>query len=128
LTLDLLKAWAPQAYGIWTLVLIAALYFVREWRETRKMSSADRLARREGYAHQVQVLLKENRDLGSDMRELREEYDDYRRLCREETDQLRTQIRLLEDELQGLKRRLDAQGSAAGRMISDMRSEPPRRI
>jgi predicted nucleic acid-binding Zn-ribbon protein len=119
--LEILKAWAPQAYGIWTLVLIAVVYFVREWRETRKLSAADRLARREGYSHQVANLQAENRALGQDMRNLREEYDEYRRLCREETDQLRAHIRALEDELQGFKRRLDSQASAAGRLITDAR-------
>lgn len=118
-----LKEWAPQAYGIWTLVLIAIIYFAREWRETRKLSSADRLARREGYASQVENLQRENRLLQLDLTNLRHEYDDYRRLCQQETDDLRDQIIELETKMAGLKRRVDTQAVTLPRLIEDSRKE-----
>lgn len=102
-----LKEWAPQAYGIWTLVLIAGVYFIREWRETRKLSSEDRQARREGFTWQVENLQRENRDLQTDLASLRREYDGYRQICHAETDQLRQQILALESEIAGFKRQRD---------------------
>jgi predicted nucleic acid-binding Zn-ribbon protein len=122
---ELLKQWAPQAYGIWTLVLLAIVYLAREWRETRKLSSADRLARREGYAAQVASLQDENRNLRQDIALLRREYDGYRHLCQEENDQLRGTVRELEDKVAGLKRRIDQQGSSTRRIIEDARDKPP---
>lgn len=101
---EVFKDWAPQAYGIWTLVLMAIVYFAREYRETRKLSSADRQARREGFTWQVENLQRENRDLQTDLTALRREYDAYRKLCHEETDQLRDQVLSLENEVAGLKR------------------------
>ncbi|WP_028970168.1 hypothetical protein [Sphingomonas sp. URHD0057] len=119
----LFREWAPQAYGIWTLVLFAFVYLVREWRETRKLSSADRLARREGYALQVENLQRENRLLQTDLNALRHEYDDYRRLCHDETDALRSQVVRLEDEVTGLKRRIDSQAVSLARQVDDMRKD-----
>lgn len=101
---DLFKDWAPQAYGIWTLVLMAFAYFAREWRETRKLSADDRQARREGFTWQVENLQRENRGLQTDLASLRREYDDYRAICHAETDQLRGQVVLLETEVAGMKR------------------------
>lgn len=121
--LALLKDWAPQAYGIWTLVLLAIVYFAREYRETRKLSSDDRQARREGFAAHVESLQGENRSLRSDLFDLRREYDDYRRLCQHETNQLRDEVRHLEDKVVGLNRRLDSQASALGRQIHDVRKD-----
>lgn len=121
--LALLREWAPQAYGVWTLVLIAVLYFIREWRETRKLSSTDRLARREGYALQVENLQRENRFLQTDLTNLRHEYDDYRRLCQQETDDLRNQVIQLENNVAGLRRRVDTQAATLPRLIEDTRKD-----
>lgn len=106
----ILTEFTPGAYGIWTGVLMFAAWFLKEWRETRKLSADDRLARREGYAKQVESLQKENRALGADLAKLRKEYDDYRHLCQSETDALRQNIIRLEGELSGYKRRVDMQG------------------
>lgn len=94
----------PGAAGIWTGVLMFAGWLAKEWRETRKLSAEDRVARRDGYAKQVEMLMKENRELGVDMRELREEYDLHRRQCQIETDQLRRMVIDLEGKLEGLNR------------------------
>lgn len=111
--------WQPQAYGIWTGVIMFAGWLLRELRETRKLSTEDRQARREGFAHQVEGLQVENRNLRLDLSALRHEYDDYRRLCHHETDELRGQVVELSNELTGLKRRLDSQSVAVARQIRD---------
>lgn len=103
-TPNIFGQWAPQAYGIWTLVIMAATYSAREWRATRKLSAEDRQARREGFTWQVENLQRENRQLNADLASLRREYDDYRALCHAETDQLRKQVMTLEGDIAGLKR------------------------
>lgn len=125
---DVLKDWAPQAYGIWTLVLMAVVYFAREYRETRKLSSEDRQARREGYTRDVENLRIENRSLRGELRDLNADYgdyrrahqaefDEYRRLCRDENEQRLQEVRLLEDKVRGLERKIDAQSAAIPRVI-----------
>lgn len=111
--------WSPGAYGIWVLVAMFGIYLLREWRETRKLSSADRQARREGFEHQVDVLMHENRRLGEDLRALRHEYDNYRRQCLEENDQRVAEIRRLENELHGLQRQMRSQAQTLPRVIED---------
>lgn len=94
----------PGAVGIWLAVGMLAIHFIREWRENRKLSADDRIARRNGYEVQVRDLRNENRALIEDLRELRKEYDEHRKLCQQETDQLRNMVMALQDEVQGLKR------------------------
>lgn len=113
----ILAAFTPGAFGVWTGVLMFAAWWLREWRETRKLSADDRLARREGYAKQVESLAAENRRLRGDLAEAERRHDEYRHACQSETDQLRQEIRGLEDEVTGLKRRLDAQASTLGRAV-----------
>jgi outer membrane murein-binding lipoprotein Lpp len=105
--IPLLRQFTPGAYGIWTLVMMGAVFFAREWRETRKLSAEDRLARRDGYAKQVETLMAENRQLGADLRQVREEYDAHRRQCYQETDQLRKMIIDAQNEAAGSNRRID---------------------
>jgi septal ring factor EnvC (AmiA/AmiB activator) len=109
----------PGAAGIWTLVVMFAAYLLREWRETRKLSFEDRLARREGYAKQVEDLTLENRKLREDVTRAWHEHEEYRRLCHTETDQLRSEIQSLSNEVAGFKRAI-----AAGE-ISAVRTLPP---
>lgn len=96
----------PASVGTWVLVLMLGLYGLREWRETRKLSLEDRLARRDGYARQVEELHCENRELRNDLSRLHKEYDLYRHMCQEENSQLRDQIRRIEDTVAGLERRV----------------------
>lgn len=96
----------PGAVGTWVLVAMLAMYGLREWRETRKLSLEDRLARRDGYARQVEMLMDENRSLRGDLSRLHDEYDLYRKMCQEENSQLRQQIRRVEDMIAGLERRV----------------------
>lgn len=98
--------WTPGGVGIWFVVMLIGGWMLKEWREYRKLSIEDRNARREGYAQQVEALMKENREQREDMRKLREEYDHHRKICQAETDQLREMIVNLEGEVQGLKRRV----------------------
>ena len=98
--------WTAGGVGVWVLVLLVAGALLKEWREYRKLSIEDRNARRDGYARQVEILLGENRALMEDQRKLREEYDHHRKICQQETDQLRDMIVNLEGEVQGLKRRV----------------------
>lgn len=100
----LFQNWTAGATGVWTGVLMLAAYILNQMRLDRKLSADDRIARREGYEKQVQMLTAENRLLGEDQRSLREEYDNYRRLCKLETDQLRAMVMALEREVEGLKR------------------------
>lgn len=107
----------PGAYGIWSGVFMFAAWLMREWRETRKLSADDRLARREGYAKQVENLQDENRELRTDLSAAERRHDDYRRACQIETDQLRSDVRRLEDEMMGMRRKMDAQAQSIGRAI-----------
>lgn len=111
-----IKGWEPQAYGVWTLVILVAAFLIREWRETRKLSADDRLARREGYAKQVEGLQRENRELRGELAEVRAAHDDYRRLCHAETDQLRAQVINLQTQVAGFERALSA------KQIADIRN------
>jgi hypothetical protein len=112
----LFSEFTPGAAGIWTGVAMFAAYWMREWRETRKLSAEDRQARREGYAHQVETLMKENRELRADLSKSVNEFRDYRVLCHAETDQLREMIVANEDEIIGLKRKLSEQSLEIARL------------
>lgn len=111
-----LSEFTPGAYGIWSIFVLVAGFILKEWRETRKLSSEDRLARRDGYAKQVEGLQKENRDLRADMTAAEARHDEYRRLCHGETDALRQNIIRLEGEVAGFKRRIDMQGMEIARL------------
>lgn len=122
------KMMTPGTYTLLYLAVLATWYVIKEWRETRKLSAEDRLARREGYAKQVGVLMTENRNLRADLAaaearhnqyrlESEKRYDDHRRTCEAETSQLRDEVRELEDTVTGFKRKLDAQAGAVGRAV-----------
>ena len=102
----------PGAAGVWTGVLMLAGWMVREWRENRKLSDADKQARRQGYEHQVQLLMDENRALAGDQRDLRAEYLEYRKQCQAETEGLHRQNMAQEAEIAQLRRRVSAQDLA----------------
>jgi hypothetical protein len=114
---SLLSGFTPGAAGIWTLVVMFAAFLTKQWVETRKLSIADRQARRDGYAKQVENLQRENRNLRKEMAADREHHEDYRRLCQLETDQMRGQIVELQDEVTGLKRQIAANSVAASRSL-----------
>lgn len=101
---QILREFTPGAWGIWTGVLILAGWIIKQIREDRQLSHDDRLARREGYAAQVANLMQFNRSLLEDIAELRKEYDNHRKICQMETDQLRRMVIDLEGEIAGLKR------------------------
>lgn len=97
--------------GIWIVVFMLAIYGLREWRDTRKLSVEERQANREGFSKQVELLMGEcaalrqwGANLGEQLHGLRQEYDEHRRLCFDETDQLRKHIVELENEVAGMKR------------------------
>lgn len=98
--------WTPGAIGIWLGVLLIIGWFLKEYRETRKLSSNDKQARREGYAKQVEMLMGENRALLGDLQALRKEYDDHRQFCNAETKQLREMLVAVENEQSGISRKL----------------------
>lgn len=118
----------PGAVGVWVGVIMFAGWILREWRETKKLSAEDRLARREGYEKQVQLLTAENRELAEDQRQLREEYDRYRKLCQEETDALRKHVVKLEFDLAGLRRRADTLARDLARLFGGDHPEADRLI
>lgn len=113
----LLEGFTPGAYGIWTGVFMFAAWLLREYRETRKLSAEDRLARREGYAQQVEGLQRENRELRAEMTKNRTEHEEYRRLCHAETDGLRAQVIQLMNEIEGMRRQMSAQAAALARLV-----------
>jgi septal ring factor EnvC (AmiA/AmiB activator) len=108
----------PGALGIWLfgflLVSTQLLKWAGEYRALRKLPLDQRQANREGFAAQVELLQKqlagsdeENRRTRVEIRQLRNDYDRYRRLCHDETHQLRQQIIRLEDDLAGYRRQRD---------------------
>jgi len=99
--------------GVWTGVMMFAFYLMREWRETRKLSDADKLARRDGYAKQVETLQKENRELRGDVDKLEKKHTEYREWCEAQHDNDRKMVRALEDKITGLIRTLSAGQLAA---------------
>jgi hypothetical protein len=109
----------PGAVGIWVGVLGAAGMLFKRWIENRKLTIDERQAKREGFSAQVEFLTKENRQLREDYDEYRstaeDRYDRYRRQCEQETEQLRDQLRAIQDDMIGLKRKFDAQADALGR-------------
>ncbi len=116
----ILRDFTPGAVGVWTGVVMFAGYLLREWRETRKMSLEDRLARRDGYAKQVEMLMGENRALRSDLTNSIREFRDYRALCHAETDQLRKHIISLESDVEGSKRQRAVDAIEMGRLKSEI--------
>jgi len=111
----------PTAGGAWATAIAVSAWLWREWRVERKMSSEDRLARREGYAAQVASLSDENRKLRGDLMAYDERHASYRRQCQEETDQLREEIRAIKEEFDGWKRKVASYGESAGHLVRDMR-------
>lgn len=102
----ILADFTPGAAGIWLVAAMLFAHFAREWRETRKLSLEDRLARRDGYAKQVESLQMENRSLRAEMHVMNENHENYRVLCHRENDQLRGMLVTVQNELEGLKRRV----------------------
>lgn len=102
--------------GIWTCAMLGLVYFAREWRATRQLSAEDRLARREGYAKQVEGLQVENRRLREDIREMEVRHAQYRELCHAETESLRVKVNQLLDQIAGLHRQELADRVAVSRL------------
>lgn len=110
--------------GIWVLIFMLGIYALREWRDTRKLSVEERQANREGFSRQVELLMGEcaalrqwGANLGEQLHALRQEYDEHRRLCFNETDQLRQHIVDLENEIAGMKRERAQQAVSAAREL-----------
>lgn len=109
----------PGAAGIWAIAAMLIVHFSRHWLATRKLSIEDRVALREGYSAQVTHLTSENRALHTDLSKLRKEYDEYRQLCQTETQQLRDMLRHNEDEISGLKRKIDDQAIRITKLLRE---------
>lgn len=103
--LDLIKAFTPGAVGVWTGVAMFAIYLLREWRENRKLTAEDRLARRDGYAKQIEMLMHENRALMADQAALRRELEENRKQCDIENGKLRAAIEELQSEVAELRKK-----------------------
>lgn len=102
----IIEGFTPGAVGIWVVAAMLIVHFLKEYRETRKMSLEDRLARRDGYARQVEMLMDENRSLRAEMHSMNENHERYRQQCHKENDQLRDMLVTVQNELEGLKRRV----------------------
>lgn len=111
----------PTATGAWASAFGLFAFLWREIRLDRKLSSEDREARREGYAAQVASLSTENRKLREDLRASDDRHAAYRKLCQEETDQLRDEVRQIKEEFDGWKRKVLSYGESAGHLMQDMR-------
>jgi hypothetical protein len=123
---DIFQTFTPGAYGIWTGVLMFVGWWLKEWRETRKLSLDDRNARREGYAKQVTMLMAENRALGVDLATLRLQHDQYRQAHVAEAEQLRHDIVRLEDRITGFRRTFAQLEISLSRFIARLAlGEPP---
>lgn len=122
-----ITGWPPQAYGIWLFgsVFAGGWFFklLAEWRAWKKLPIEEQQAKREGFTAQVELLQRqldaerdENRRTRSEIADLRErlarrdnDFDAYRATSQHETDQLRDEIRALEDMVAGFRRKLDEQ-------------------
>lgn len=109
---ELLQNDATRTLGILALVGLGVIYLVREWRATRKLTTEERQARREGFAAQVDLLMRELAECRaecrgqlSDQQSLRRENDDFRRLAYQIQEQQRREILDLREEVEGLKRK-----------------------
>ena len=100
---QILNAFTPGAVGVWTGVLMFSIYLLREWRENRKLSFEDRIARRDGYAKQVEMLMRENRSLMTDLSTFRRELDENRERCDAENQHLHSLIDILRTEVSDLR-------------------------
>ena len=107
---EIIQDFTPGAAGVWTGVFMFFAWWIREWRETRKLSSSDRLARRDGYARQVESLMAENRLLREDLRKLERQHHEYRRQCVAENDDLRKELCLTKGQLEEIKASLNIVG------------------
>lgn len=102
----IIAEFTPGAVGIWLVVGMLGVYLSREYRLMRGMTPEDRLARRDGFQKQVELLLTENRSLRDEMHGMNENHEKYRQLCHQENDQLRGMLRSNADEIEGLKRKI----------------------
>lgn len=96
----------PGAAFLAYIAAIITFHYLKEWRETRKLSMEDRQARREGFMALVESLQDENRDLRVNLLTNEKTHDEYRRMCQQETDQLRGHVVHLEDRVAGLMRKI----------------------
>lgn len=109
----------PGGWGVW----IAVVYYITTnsakmfngWVSMRKLSLEEKQANREGFTKQVDALNKqvssmqgEVDGLRTENRNLRAEYDQHRRVCQVETEQLRNEIIRLEGVLAGMFRKVAA--------------------
>lgn len=119
------------AQGIWLFgSLITGGWLLKalaEWRAWRKLSLEERQANREGFTAQVAVLRDLLAEALARLGKLQDRYDklqldhdEYRALCRAETDQLRQQIVQLENDLSALHRRRSATSVA---LVHDLTPE-----
>lgn len=104
--IKVLSDFTPGAVGIWVGVGWLIIQGVGKWLENRKLTVEERQANREGFTQEVTNLRSENRSLLDDQRLLRREYDDHRRQCQIETDQLREHIVSLENRMAGMMRKV----------------------
>jgi predicted nuclease with TOPRIM domain len=102
----LLPDMSAGAYGIWLVAGMLLVKFMAEYRLMRGLTPEDRLARRDGYQKQVEILLEENRKLRLEMHQMNEHHEGYRQLCHAENDQLRQMLSTNADETEGLKRKI----------------------
>ena len=109
----------PGAAGVWVLVLAVLGWMLQQYRENRKLSDADKIARRQGYEVEVRELRDECRALRADQTALRDDYDKYRRDCQEETDELRAENRQLRGIIEGLQTRVKLLTDALARFDMD---------
>lgn len=107
--IDALRQVTPGGWGIWLIVIMLASYLAREWKDNRKLTADERQAKREGFTRQTEILMRENRELLTDLRQLRQEYDAHRKICYQETAQLREMLEEQMTEVQGLKRKVSGQ-------------------
>lgn len=126
----------PGGLGIWGILFYLVAWSLKEWRETRKLSSEDRQARREGFQAQAESLMNENRKLREEVHNANANLDDYRKICQIETDQLRALVRTYRDQVEGYKRALlqyvdtipEFVSSATGVPLSQLKLPPRPRV
>lgn len=108
----------------WIVAALAILSGVAVWwikkrpEQTRAESDAT-IANHNANLEHIKVLQEENKGLRDRIGQLEREYDQHRRECREETDNLHEAVRELKKTVDGLTRQIAQNSSSTAHMLRD---------
>lgn len=126
-----ISEFTPGAMLLAYMAAIVTFHYWKSWREDKKLSQDDRQAKREGFARQTEILMRqigdlnaENRLLRADLLQNEQTHSEYRRQCQAETEQLRNEIVGMQQQMAGVLRKAAdiAVRAARGDMDRDIAS------